>query len=126
MYSIDGDMVTFTNGKHRQFGAQIAEVVDFEGTFVLRLAPDPFYNNENVYSFDYVGNLLWQIPHRPQVQGQCPYIGLCRKDFQFIEAFNWNGFAIVLHPRIGTIIQEGIHFNNVAPSRRTPPRRVWI
>jgi hypothetical protein len=126
MYRIEGDALIFSNGKRIQLDNQIVETVDFEDSLVIRVSAEPFLTTENVYSFDFAGNLLWQIPPSPYVHGCSPYVGLWRKDHDFVEAYNWNGFAVVLHPKVGTVLNAGQSFADAPSTKRTPSRRVWL
>jgi len=126
MYRIEGNAVVFTNGRRKQFDNAIADAVDFDEVLVVRLMPEPFRTNENVYGLDYKGNVLWQIPERPQIQGLSPYVGLWRKDTGYIEAFNWNGYTIVLDPKMGSIMTEQMSTGGHYSSRRTASRRTWL
>jgi len=125
MYEIDANFIQFPNGKREKFKSFIAESIEFDDVLIVRLEAEPVHpTNENVYSYDFKGRLLWQIPVRPHVFPQCPYVSIFRKG-AFVEGYNWDGYVMTLHPKTGLVVAEGPMI--CASSRQRPAsRRVWI
>ena len=127
MYCVDGQTIEFSNGKFYKFQNIVAEVLEFDDTLVVRLGSEPMQLvNENVFGFDMAGKMLWQIPKRVNITGTSPYVSVSRKNNIFVEACNWNGHAVVLHPTSGKIVSEGLANYYGGMSARMPSRRNWI
>jgi hypothetical protein len=126
MYSVENTVLVFSNGPIHRFENPIAEVIDFEDAVVIRLALDgAMHGGNNVYSFGYDGKLLWQIPSRPTRPLETPFVSISRKHM-FVEAFNWDGQVLVLHPKNGDIVEEGFPFNSSGGGHRTASPRNWM
>jgi hypothetical protein len=108
MYEIDLQSIRFSNGKRYKFPAEIAETLEFEESIIVRLASDPLGKSQNVYGLDWRGNLLWKIPSPRSFDVRSPYVGLSRKG-SFVEALNWDGHILTLHPMKGNILAEDYH-----------------
>ena len=125
MFQIDANSIAFSNGKRYSFRNLIDESLEFDDAIVIRLGPEPMHHtNENVYSLDFHGKLLWQIPVRPHLIPQSPFVMLARQG-SYVEATNWDGYSLTLHPKTGIVITEGYHTWTDHRGRRAS-RRQWI
>jgi len=106
-YHVEDYAVVFANGQRHHFHDLISQVVEFKDVLVLRLGADSLHRtNRNVFAFDYHGNLLWQIPERRHFNEHSPYVSL-HVTGEMIDAYNWDGLILTLHPRKGTVVSEG-------------------
>lgn len=73
--TIRDDRVIFANGKVVTFSKVIAQHVMLADRIILRLKQDSVYPDMNeVFAYDLVGNLLWQI--QPTSVDEEPYYGI--------------------------------------------------
>jgi hypothetical protein len=126
MYHVEGTAIAFSNGKRHTFKNFITEVLEFDDAIIVLLNDEPMQSsNENVYSFDYNGLLLWQIPLRQRRMGHSPFVTIARNTM-FIDAFNWDGSVMTLHPSKGFVIREDYaSVGSFMPHRVASPRR-WM
>jgi hypothetical protein len=125
-FHLDGYSIVFANGKRHTFPDLINQAVEFEDVVILRLDTDSLQRtNQNVYAFDYRGSLLWQIPVRRHMTEHSPCVGLYRHG-EMIEAYNWDGHTMTLHPRLGSVMTEGTISVGSDSSRRPRPTRSFI
>src|SRR5579872_1159826 len=126
IHHVEGYSIVFGNGKRHKFHDLISQVVEFEDALVLRLETDSLHRtNQNVFAFDYQGNLLWQIPVRHHFNPHSPYVGIYRAG-EMVDAFNWDGHTMTLHPRQGMIVSEGYISVGPASSRRHRPAKSYM
>jgi outer membrane protein assembly factor BamB len=125
MYKIDQKTIMFPNGVRALFIGEVAQTIDFEDAIVVRLGYAPVVTVNNVYGLDMRGKLLWQIPHPRSFAPENPYVSLSRKG-GFVEALNWDGHLVTLHPKLGTILQETVSMDGSSSSRRHPSPRRWM
>jgi hypothetical protein len=126
MYSVEGMTLVFSSGRRHTFKNFIGEVLEFHDAIIVRLNDEPeLASNENVYGFDYEGRLLWQIPHRPRPSGHSPYVSIARST-QFLDAYNWDGSYMTLHPHRGNVLHEDIAIPGGVSSHRKASERRWI
>ena len=124
MYHVEQNVLVFTGNKRRVFKNFISEVLEFDEAIVILLGNEPSQcTNENVYAFDYAGNPLWQIPPRPRRMGHCPFVAITRNTM-FLDAFNWDGSVMTIHPKQGFVIHEDYaSVGNYMPHRVASVRR---
>ncbi len=125
MFQVEAFSVSFPNGRRQTFSSLVAEAVGFEEAVIVRLGSEPLHRtNENVYSYDYSGRLLWQVPVRPHVSSISPYVSMSRQGAH-VELVNWDGYTLTMHPKTGIVVSEGYH--PWADSRsRHPSKRRWM
>ena len=125
MFHVETDSIVFPNGKRERFKGIVAEAIQFDEAIVVRLAQDlVHFTNENVFSFDYKGHLLWQIPVRSHMNAQSPYVSISQKN-NHVEAHNWDGNVMTLDPKTGTVLSEGSPYYGHM-RRHQPSKRNWI
>ena len=124
MYEINLQSIHFSNGKNHRFSDEIAEALDFEDSIVIRLAGSVMSGTQNILALDYKGNFLWKIPAPRSFNPHNPYVSVFRKG-ELLEALNWDGHVITVHPKLGTILSEDYYAGNVSHSRTASARR-WI
>jgi len=126
VYYIEGYSIVFANGQRHRFDDLISQVVEFQDALVLRLDTDSLRRtSQNVFAFDYLGKLLWQIPVRHHFNEHSPYVGLYAAG-EMIDAYNWDGQILSLHPRLGTVMSEGHVSVGSSSSRRHASPRSFI
>jgi hypothetical protein len=126
MYEIDQQTIRFSSGKRHRFQADIAETLDFEESIVVRLVAGPFALVQNIFGFDYRGNLLWKIPSPKSFEARTPYVGLFRKG-GFLEVLNWDGHLLTMQPKQGSILSEDHYSGGTSHGHgRVASRRSWI
>lgn len=118
VYQIQDYTVVFANGHRHKFYDLISQTVEFTDALILRVGADSLHRtNQNVFAFDYQGNLLWQIPVRHHFNEHSPYVDVYRAG-EMIDAYNWDGQILTLHPRSGIVVSEGFISVGYSPSRR--------
>ena len=125
MYEIDLQTIHFSNGKKYRFPMEIIEAIDFEESIVVRLAANHLMSVENIFAVDYQGNLLWKIPTPRSFSPQNPYVNLSRKGC-YVEAINWDGHILTLHPKEGYIVAEEMYAGGGCRNRRAASARRWL
>src|SRR5579864_3982222 len=125
MYEIELKAIRFSNGKRHQFATEIVEALDFEEAIVVRLASAQPVVSQNIFGLDYQGNLMWKIPSARSFDARSPYISLSRNG-SFVEAVNWDGHIVTLHPKLGYIVSEEVDTGGSFLSRRAPSSREWL
>jgi outer membrane protein assembly factor BamB len=125
MYEIDLTSIRFTNGKRFVFSGEIAEILDFEGSVVVRLDENRTTVIQNIYGLDYKGNLLWQLPCPVSFCAANPYVRVSRNG-GFVDAVNWDGHVLTVHPKAGRILREDFCSNDTFSTRRRPSVRQWL
>jgi len=125
MYEIDLTSIRFANGKRFIFSGEIAEILDFEESIVVRLDENRTAVRQNVFGLDYKGNLLWQLPLPVSFCAAAPYVRVSRHG-GFVDAVNWDGHVLTVHPKAGRILNEDFCSNDTFSSRRTASVRRWI
>ena len=124
MYEINLQSISFSNGKKHRFSDEIAETLDFEDSIIVRLASSFMSAAQNILALDYRGNLLWKIPQPRSFVARNPYVSVYRKG-GLLEALNWDGHVLTVHPKLGTILAEDYYSGEVS-HRRTASARCWI
>jgi hypothetical protein len=125
MYDIDQHTIYFSNGKKHKFAMEIAEVMDFEESIVIRLSGSDTAASESIVSFDYNGKFLWKVPTPRTFIPYKPYVSLTRKGI-YVEILNWDGHILILHAREGYIVDEGMYTGGGLSTRHTASVRHWI
>ena len=126
MYEIDRKSLLFKGGKRCRFAADIAEVLTCDDAIIIRLTDDPVSVLQNVYSVDFQGNILWQIPPPRSFTPFKPYVRVTFHNGQ-VDALNWDGHVMTLHPRTGMILSENYgSYEDPPATRRVPQPRRWI
>jgi len=125
MYQVDKSSITFPNGKRHCFTGDIAEVVEFEEILVVRLIDDPALMIRNVFGLDYRGNIVWQIPAPVTFRPIRPYVSVTPRA-GYLDALNWDGHVLTLHPKIGSVIREEFCPGDPRFTRRIIPARHWL
>src|ERR1019366_1867657 len=125
MYEIDLDTIRFSTGKKHRFPMEIAEVLDFDETIVLRLSGGHLSGAQNIFGLDYRGNMLWKMPQPRSFVPQSPYVSLTRRG-SFVEALNWDGHLVTLHAKLGDIVSEEFFSGGSSAGRRSPSPRAWL
>jgi hypothetical protein len=126
MYEIEPRSLVFSGGKRCCFAGDIAGIISFDETIVVRLVDDPISVLNNVFGVDYRGNLVWQIPHPVSFTLQRPYVTVT-KNCGHVNALSWDGHIVTVHPKSGIILNEDYSSYGVIPSsRRVPPPRRWL
>ena len=123
MFQVEGHTLIFHGGHRRKFADVIAEAIDFDDLVVVRLGTEAQRSNENVYGVDRQGNLLWQIPKRSHSSAHSPYVGIYRHG-PHVEAFNWDGQNLIIHPRTGLVMSESTPSFETYTRRPRPTRRL--
>ena len=124
MYEINLQTIYFSNGQKYHFPDEIAETLDFEDSIIVRLASGLMSAAQNILALDYKGNLLWKIPRPRSFDARNPYVSVFRKG-AFLEALNWDGHVLTIHPKLGTILSED-YYSGEATHRRTASVRHWM
>jgi hypothetical protein len=125
MYDYELKSIWFSNGNRIKFRNEIAEILDFEESIIVRLVPGTEQDFRNVFGLDYRGNLLWQIPHPRSFPMQTPYVMISRNG-GYLDAMSWDGRILRLHPMLGTIVQEDQFSSQASSSHRVPSVRRWV
>jgi hypothetical protein len=126
MYEVEYDTLIFSTGELYRFESAIAEVLDFEEAIIVRLGTEPMNpGNENILSFSYDGRLLWKIPALPGRPANSPYTAITRNHL-YVDAFNWDGRTMTLHPKDGIVITEGYIHTGGQFNGRIASARNWV
>lgn len=122
LVEVEGNVLIFKRGKIHKFKEPIADTVLFDDCVIVRLTADQaHHNNRNVYSFDYAGNLLWQVHERPRVTAFCPFVGIARNG-GLVDLMNHDGTVMTVLPKTGQLMSES-RVNFDSGSRRPRPTR---
>src|ERR1039458_6905846 len=111
MYEIDLTSIRFTNGKRFIFSGEIAEILDFEESIVVRLDENRTGVLQNVFGLDYKGNLLSHLPCPVSFCAAAPAVPASSQG-GFVDAINWDGHVLTVHPKAGRILNEDFCSND--------------
>jgi hypothetical protein len=125
MYDIEGQYIFFSDGRKLEFPSTIVETIDFEDVIVVRVLSDSTRPIPlNIFGVSYRGKILWRIPQRALIPADSPFTGLFRNS-SYVDAINWNGYSLTLHPFEGAVVSEGYQYMQVTTRRVASPRR-WV
>ena len=101
-YTVQGNVLTFVmSDKKIEFDFEIGDCIEFEQCLIVRLqVPPKACYNENVFSYDYKGNMLWQVEKIEHIYNNSPYVKLGYKGPNVL-LYNWDGTVYLLNPLTG-------------------------
>lgn len=105
-YVVNGETISFGNGREVTFLYPVAETLEIDGVVVVRLdVPLDVVLNENVYGLDQDGVELWQIPARDFVLERSPYVWLREAD-GLAYLGNLSDDVLTVGPRTGDVLEH--------------------
>lgn len=104
------------NGKTIYLVRPPVALAQYEDLFVVMVGAHPEeVNNQNVYAYDYDGNLVWRIspPHiylggdRTRKNPNSPYTGMLPDlETGLLRVYNCNGYRYFVDPKTGNVLKS--------------------
>jgi hypothetical protein len=107
-YRIDNNRIILKNGSIAEFNFPIEKVVELGNLVFVVLQVLKTKYNENVFSLNENGQVLWQIEKSKtinEISGECPYIDIEIRNGK-LTLFNFCGFRFIVDPQTGKIVDE--------------------
>jgi hypothetical protein len=105
--TVKDNTILFANGKVRILQAIIREFIYIDEYIIVRIDSYLSRITMNVYCFDFDGILTWQIDYSPNLNLDCPYVGMYYdKDNDELRLRNWCDYYVYVDHRTGKFIRQ--------------------